>query len=249
MATPHQRESSICLPKTPERLLRGGRRREHLDARRRGEACPPQLRGSREGVGRREHDGQGRALRRSQQERDEQTENPAERRGPRRPHPDAQARGRTRAHGPGALSLVREPAPPHDPTKPAKKWDGAWRSLRDAAGLRGFRFHDLRHTVVTDLLEAGEPEHVIQAGCRVCDGERRPGRRPPRVGGAAPANPAIGARSSRFAIDVPFNHLAAPQDAESRWFVSGAGRDYLPTVLSAAAWMYASRSSSSRSRA
>ena len=51
----------------------------------------------------------------------------------------------------------------YDPTKPAKKWDGAWRSLRDAAGLPGFRFHDLRHTVVTDLLEAGEPEHVIQA--------------------------------------------------------------------------------------
>jgi Phage integrase family len=35
--------------------------------------------------------------------------------------------------------------------------------MRDAAGLPGFRFHDLRHTVVTDLLEAGEPEHVIQA--------------------------------------------------------------------------------------
>ena len=51
----------------------------------------------------------------------------------------------------------------HDPTKPAKKWDGAWRSLRDGAGLPGFRFHDLRHTVVTDLLEADEPEHVIQA--------------------------------------------------------------------------------------
>jgi len=47
----------------------------------------------------------------------------------------------------------------YDPTKPAKKWDGAWRSLRNAAGLPGFRFHDLRHTVVTDLLEAGEPEH------------------------------------------------------------------------------------------
>ncbi len=54
---------------------------------------------------------------------------------------------------------------PHqfDPTKPASKWDGAWRSLRKAAGLPGFRFHDLRHTVVTDLLEAGEPEHVIEA--------------------------------------------------------------------------------------
>ena len=34
---------------------------------------------------------------------------------------------------------------------------------RKAAGLTGFRFHDLRHTVVTDLLEAGEPEHVIEA--------------------------------------------------------------------------------------
>ena len=50
-----------------------------------------------------------------------------------------------------------------NPTKPAEKWDTAWRPLRAAAGLKGFRFHDLRHTVVTDLLEAGEPEHVIEA--------------------------------------------------------------------------------------
>lgn len=50
-----------------------------------------------------------------------------------------------------------------DPTMPTQFWDTAWHSLRDAAGLPGFRFHDLRHTVVTDLLEAGEPEHVIQA--------------------------------------------------------------------------------------
>ena len=48
-------------------------------------------------------------------------------------------------------------------TKPAKKWDGAWRSLRGAAGLPGVRFHDLGHSVVTDLLEAGEPEHVVKA--------------------------------------------------------------------------------------
>jgi integrase len=50
-----------------------------------------------------------------------------------------------------------------DPTTPAAKWDGAWRALRDAAGLPGLRFHDLRHTVVTRLLEAGEPDHVVES--------------------------------------------------------------------------------------
>jgi integrase len=50
-----------------------------------------------------------------------------------------------------------------DPTKPAAKWDTAWRALRDAAGLRWLRFHDLRHTVVTRLLEAGEPDHVVES--------------------------------------------------------------------------------------
>jgi integrase len=50
-----------------------------------------------------------------------------------------------------------------DPTKPASKWDTAWRVLRDAASLPGLRFHDLRHTVVTRLLEAGEPDHVVES--------------------------------------------------------------------------------------
>jgi integrase len=50
-----------------------------------------------------------------------------------------------------------------DPTKPAKKWDSAWRALRTAAGLPGLRFHDLRHTVITQLLEAGEPGHVVES--------------------------------------------------------------------------------------
>ena len=50
-----------------------------------------------------------------------------------------------------------------DPMKPARKWDTAWRALRDAAGLPGLRFHDLRHTVVTRLLEAGEPDHVVES--------------------------------------------------------------------------------------
>jgi integrase len=50
-----------------------------------------------------------------------------------------------------------------DPTVPVKSWDTAWHSLRDAAGLPGLRFHDLRHTVVTELLEAGEPDHVVES--------------------------------------------------------------------------------------
>jgi hypothetical protein len=54
-------------------------------------------------------------------------------------------------------SLVCEPAPRLRPDQAGEEVDGAWRSLRDAAGLPRFRFHDLRHTVVTDLLEAGEP--------------------------------------------------------------------------------------------
>jgi integrase len=50
-----------------------------------------------------------------------------------------------------------------DPTRPAKSWDNTWRALRNAAGLPGLRFHDLRHTVVTRLLEAGEPDHVVES--------------------------------------------------------------------------------------
>jgi integrase len=50
-----------------------------------------------------------------------------------------------------------------DPTQPGRQWDTAWRALREAAGLNGLRFHDLRHTVVTRLLEAGEPDHVVES--------------------------------------------------------------------------------------
>ena len=39
------------------------------------------------------------------------------------------------------------------PTRPMLMWDTAWRALRDAAGLPRFRFHDLRHTVITELAE------------------------------------------------------------------------------------------------
>src|SRR5262249_54448897 len=46
---------------------------------------------------------------------------------------------------------------------PIKKWDTAWRALRDKAELPGLRFHDLRHTVVTELAELGVPDHVLKS--------------------------------------------------------------------------------------
>ena len=42
-------------------------------------------------------------------------------------------------------------------------WRTAWRSLRKAAGLEQVRFHDGRHTALTRLAEAGQPDWVIQA--------------------------------------------------------------------------------------
>jgi integrase len=50
-----------------------------------------------------------------------------------------------------------------DPTRPIQKWDTAWRKLRDAAGLTGLRFHDLRHTIITELAEMGVPDHVMES--------------------------------------------------------------------------------------
>jgi len=38
-----------------------------------------------------------------------------------------------------------------------------WYSLRTRAGLLSVRFHDLRHTCVTLLLDAGVPPHIVQA--------------------------------------------------------------------------------------
>ena len=48
-----------------------------------------------------------------------------------------------------------------DPTRPQKTWRTAWRNLTRAAGLKGLRFHDLRHQCITELLEAGAPEAAV----------------------------------------------------------------------------------------
>jgi len=50
-----------------------------------------------------------------------------------------------------------------DPTRPITSWRSAWQSIRRAAGLSGVRFHDLRHSAVTKLAEAGVADWIIQA--------------------------------------------------------------------------------------
>jgi integrase len=50
-----------------------------------------------------------------------------------------------------------------DPTKPMLKWDTAWRAVRDAAKLPGLRFHDLRHTAITELADMGVPDSVLKS--------------------------------------------------------------------------------------
>jgi integrase len=48
-----------------------------------------------------------------------------------------------------------------DPTRPVGSWRTAWRTITKKAGLSGFRFHDLRHTAISSLGEAGVPDRVI----------------------------------------------------------------------------------------
>lgn len=51
----------------------------------------------------------------------------------------------------------------YDPTQHQRYWDTAWRSLTKAAGLENFRFHDLRHSFITHMVELGVPLGVIQS--------------------------------------------------------------------------------------
>jgi len=47
-----------------------------------------------------------------------------------------------------------------DPTTPISSWKTAWVSAKKRAGIE-CRFHDLRHSAVTRLLEAGQPFAVV----------------------------------------------------------------------------------------
>lgn len=50
---------------------------------------------------------------------------------------------------------------PNDPTRPQTSIKTAWRNVRSRANVDG-RFHDVRHTFVTDLAESGAGDEVIR---------------------------------------------------------------------------------------
>jgi len=50
-----------------------------------------------------------------------------------------------------------------DPTRRVNRWRLAWRTLTKKAGLPGFRFHDLRHCVITSLAESRAADSTIMA--------------------------------------------------------------------------------------
>ena len=50
-----------------------------------------------------------------------------------------------------------------DPLKPQVSWRTAWRKLTAEAGLKGFRFHDLRHQAITELAENGVPDATLMS--------------------------------------------------------------------------------------
>ena len=50
-----------------------------------------------------------------------------------------------------------------DPVRHQTSWDSGWKSLKKAAGLKHFRFHDLRHSHITRAIEAGVPIEVVMA--------------------------------------------------------------------------------------
>jgi integrase len=50
-----------------------------------------------------------------------------------------------------------------DPKKPMSGWRSAWRKIRNAAGLPGLRFHDLRHQAITELAESQASDQTVMS--------------------------------------------------------------------------------------
>ena len=57
---------------------------------------------------------------------------------------------------------VKESKRGYDPTQHQTDWGTAWNSLRRKAGLPKLRFHDLRHTFITHMIERGISISLVQ---------------------------------------------------------------------------------------
>jgi integrase len=51
----------------------------------------------------------------------------------------------------------------YDPTRPQVSWRTGWQNLTEKAGMKGLRFHDLRHHCITKLAEAGIADQTLMA--------------------------------------------------------------------------------------
>ena len=73
-----------------------------------------------------------------------------------------------RVPGFGSRIPAQEPEHPRDVCalrpvpQPSAYWDTAWHTLTGKAGFPGLRFHDLRHTFITHVVERGVSLGVIQ---------------------------------------------------------------------------------------
>jgi len=59
--------------------------------------------------------------------------------------------------------LAKDGGAKWDVNRPMTSWVKSWRKLMEACGMKGFRFHDLRHTFRTQGAEAGVPLEVMMA--------------------------------------------------------------------------------------
>ena len=62
---------------------------------------------------------------------------------------------------PGRIGKPKKGEPrPYDPSRPVTSLKTAWRTVKKAADVSG-RFHDTRHTLITELCESGAGDQTI----------------------------------------------------------------------------------------